>query len=759
MRNRLKFLVFLLAGAACLHVRPITQRPGVVLAQNGRSDYQIVVGQEASAIDRRAAAELQKYLEIISGAWLPVVTDVAASRPKEILVGKNARLNRARLGLSWDQLEDDGFILKTVGQKLVIAGGREKGTLYGVYAFLEDSLGCRKYSASVSRIPKRNVVEIGPIDRIDVPFFRYREVYMPDAFDDEYADWHGLDNRAVQKRLWGLWVHTFDDFIPAEKYFQDHPEYFSETSGARMANGQLCLTHPDVFRIIVEGLRERIRENPGPRYWSVSQNDTFYPCQCRDCLAQDQRFGGPSGTLLDFVNRVAKEFPDKIISTLAYQYSRSAPVNIQPEKNVNIMLCTIECNRSRPLAADETSASFVKDITDWGKLTDNIILWDYVVQFRNYCDPFPNLRVLQPNIQFFAAHNVRMMFEQGSGTSPSEFHELRATIIAKLLWNPEADVGAIIKDFTDGYYGAAAPMIRSYIQLLHESLEQSDGDLQIYGYPWDGIRTYLTPGLLDRYAGLFDQAEAAVAGDSDLLKRVKFARLPLEYAILEISKRNMTSRLSFFTRENGRFRINPEMTGRLQRFVEWANRVDFRRLEENGTSPDEYRVRTEEFFAVGLKTHLGLDRPVQLSMPASEKYPVGGAVALTDGLKGGRDYHFNWQGFEETEMDAVVDLGEMKKIRSVSVDFFQDTNSWIWVPEQVEFFVSRDGGTFERIGLQNRRTDERAAGAIIENFAVSLAPTPARLVKIKTKSRLQCPTWHKGAGGKAWIFADEIVIE
>jgi hypothetical protein len=759
MRDRRKFLIFLLIGTACLKVRPVTQPQGLVLAQNGRSDYQIIIGQQAPAIDQRAAAELQKYLKIISGTRILIVTDDAPSRPKEILIGKNERLNPTQLKISPEKLEDDGFLLKTLGQKLIIAGGREKGTLYGVYAFLEDYLGCRKYSASVSRIPKREVIEIGPIDRTDVPFFNYREVFMPEAFDDEYADWHGLDNRAVQKQLWGLWVHTFDDFIPAEKYFKDHPEYFSEMNGAPMANGQLCLTNPDVFRVIVEGLRERIRENPGPRYWSVSQNDTFYPCQCRNCLDQDERFGGPSGTLLDFVNRVAREFPDKIISTLAYQYSRSAPVNIRPEKNVNIMLCTIECNRSRALAVDETSASFVKDITDWGRLTDNIILWDYVVQFRNYCDPFPNLRVLQPNIRFFAAHNVRMMFEQGSGLSRSEFQELRAYIIAKLLWNPEADVGAIIEDFTDGYYGAAAPMIRSYIQLLHDSLEKSGGDLQIYGYPWDGIRTYLTPGLLDRYTGLFDQAEAAVAGDPDLLKRVKFARLPLEFAILEISKRNMTPKLSLFIRENGRFRINPDMAGRLQRFVGWANRTDFRRLQEDGTSPDEYKTRTEEFFAVGMKTHLALDRPVRLSIPASEKYPVGGAAALTDGLKGVRDYHFNWLGFEETEMDAVVDLGETTKIRSVSVDFFQDTNSWIWVPEQVEFFVSRDGVSFERIGLRNRRTDDRFAAAIIENFSVSLASPPTRFVKVKTRSRLRCPAWHKGAGGKAWIFADEIVVQ
>ncbi len=686
------------------------------------------------------------------------MTDETISRAREIVLGKTKRSREPGLEVAWETLEEDGFILKTHGQKLLIAGGSEKGTLYGVYTFLEDYLGCRRYSAAVSRIPKRRLIQIGTIDRHELPFFRYREVHMPDVFDDDFADWHKLDTRKVQKRQWGLWVHTFDDFVAPEKYFKDHPEYFSEVNGIRIPDGQLCLTNPDVLRIVVEGLRQRIQVNPEPRFWSVSQNDTFYPCQCQNCLAVDGRWGGPSGTLLDFVNKVAREFPDKIISTLAYQYSRSAPLNIKPENNVNIMLCTIECNRSRPLASDPTSASFVRDISGWGKLTDNIILWDYVVQFRNYCDPFPNLSVLRPNIQFFAAHNIRMIFEQGSGTARSEFHELRTYILAKLLWQPEADVQALIKDFTDGYYGPAGPYIREYCQLLHDSLRRSGGDLQIYGYPYDGVRTYLTPELLGRYMAIFDRAEAAVAGDSGLLARIQCARLPLEFAVLEISKRNVSAELSLFIKNQDGFKANPEMVARLDLFADRAKRLGFRVLNENGIAPDDYKAQTEEFFSHGMKIHLASDRPVRLSFAPSEKYPAGGAAALTDGLKGTRDYHFNWLGFEGTEMEAVIDLGQITPIHSVSVDFLQDTNSWIWIPQQVEFDISSDGITFEKIGLQNRTTNEHAAGASIENFSCFLRPSATRYIKVKTRSLFQCPAWHKGAGGKAWIFADEIVV-
>jgi hypothetical protein len=754
---RLKINLSLIAAAVFLSSGS-AKIPPLILTMNGGTEYQIVVSHEASEFDLQAASELQGYIEKSSGIIIPIVTDEAPPKTAEIFVGRSRRLADLSLNIPFEELGDDGFVLKTAGQKLIIAGGREKGTLYGVYTFLEDYLGCRKYSKEVTLVPRQPTIKVGPICRKEVPFFGYREVYMPDAFDDAYADWHKLDNQKVRQLEWGLWVHTFKTFVPPEKYFRDHPEYFTEMNGLRVPDAQLCLTNPAVFKIVVESLREQMREKPEAKYWSVSQNDTFSPCQCPACRILDEKYGGPSGTILDFVNRVAREFPDKMISTLAYQYSRQAPTGIKPEKNVNIMLCTIECNRSRPIASDPQNASFTKDIRDWGKLTDNIILWDYVVQFRNYCNPFPNLRVLKPNINFFKDNGVRLMFQQGSSTSRSEFHDLRTYLIAKLLWNPEADVEALTDDFVNGFYGPAAKHIRRYIRLLHDSLEESAGDLGIYGFPWDGVKTYLRPKLLDKYSRFFNEAQAAVGGNPVFFDRVRFARLPIEFAMLEIAKRQVTPKYSIFARDGNRLNVNPAMVKRLDTFVEWANRFKIMRLEESGTPPDVYREEMRDFMASGMNVHLGFERPARVLTASSEKYPVGGAKALTDGLKGTRDYHCNWLGFEGEEMEAVVDLGKPPQIRSISVDFLQNINAWIWVPESVEYSVSDNGQDFATIGTVERRTGARAAGDIIEEFRCNFQARPARYAKVKTKSFLHCPPWHKGAGGKSWIFADEIVI-
>ena len=128
--------------------------------------------------------------------------------------------------------------------------------------------------------------------------------------------------------------------------------------------------------------------------------------RCPECEKAYEKTGGPMGTILPFVNRMAKKFPDKIISTLSYWYSTKPPEGIIPDKNVNILLCNIRSPRHIPV--EEGDPIFVSHLDGWTKFTSNIIVWDYVIQFSNLIAPFPNLRTLQPNIQFFKKSNYRM---------------------------------------------------------------------------------------------------------------------------------------------------------------------------------------------------------------------------------------------------------------------------------------------------------------------------------------------------------------
>jgi hypothetical protein len=729
------------------------------IVTKGHSPYVIVIPISADSVVRLAAEELQSYLYRISEVSIPLVADTAGERHDEISVGWTNRAARLLPGFDQRILEEDGYKLVTRNGRIMILGGSAKGTLYGVYALLEDYLGCRMYSATVTVIPRHLTIRIPQLDVTWVPRFHFREIHYLNAMDRAYSNWHKLHSLSDQQRTWGMWVHTFDRLVPAREHFTGHPEYFSLVGSGRIPSGQLCLSQPQVFTLLTRSLQDHITAMPAAHTWSVSQNDNYNECQCGSCREQNAHYGASSGTMLAFVNRVAQMFPDRTISTLAYQYTRSAPRNIVPASNVNIMLCSIECNRSEPIATDPRSASFRKDVEDWSQLTNNILMWDYVVQFRNLVSPFPNLRVLQPNIQFFANHNIRMMFQQGCGANIGEFGELRTYLIAKLLWNPWCNLDSVMNDFLSGYYGPAGRHIRRYIDTMHDALAHSGKTLDIYGYPYNGIDSYLTPRLIKKYAEFFDAAELAVRNQPAFLERVRIARLPLEFAILDISLHDVSPELSYFDKHQGRWTPKASMRRRLEDFVALAQRAGIQRLEESGTSPAEYQRSVEQQMKVSVDGNLAFGKPVKLLTPFSDKYPVGGSTALTNGLHGPNDYHCNWLGFEHENVDAVIDLGTQKTISAVSMSFLQMWYAWIWLPVSVDVSISADGVEFKKLQSIANQIPDTTSGSFVKEFRAELGMQTARYVRVSARSRLVCPDWHIGAGQKSWIFIDEIVVQ
>lgn len=511
------------------------------LASQGASSYRILLSEQASLSEEYAASQLQEFLEAISGARLPVehASSGYETNPpsKAIVVGETPFLQEFGIDLARYDLGPDGFLIKTIGDTLVIAGGRQRGTLYGVYTLLEDYLGCRWYTPTASFIPRMESVELPELEDTQRPILECRETLWNSPMDGDWAARRKLNGHFIDLKphhggqiKWAYFVHTFNLLVPPEQYFESHPEYYSLVKGQRTAyQAQLCLTNPDVLRITIERVKQWLRDDPAANVVSVSQNDWYSPCECDNCRAIDEREGSHSGTVVHFVNQVAEaieqEFPHVTICTLAYQYTRKAPRYVRPRPNVIIRLCSIECCFAHPLQACERNRSFVEDIQAWSKICNRIYIWDYVTEFGHYQSPFPNLYSLQPNIQFLLAHGVKGLFEQGPITT-SEMAELRAYLIAKLLWNPDLDVDTTIDDFLQGYFGkAAAPFMRQYIDLVNGKAR--DGD--IHFHIWTPLkRNFFTPELVQKTTELLKQAEAHTE-DESIRRRIELAQLPIDY--------------------------------------------------------------------------------------------------------------------------------------------------------------------------------------------------------------------------------------
>lgn len=529
-----------------------TVRPqNLTLAKAAKTAYTITLAGDAIPAEKTAATELQKYLQQVTGATFPIKSEseIAAARP-QILVGAGPRVRGMLAGQDWAELEQDGILIKTSGQNLVLAGGRPRGSLYAVYEFLEQAVGCRWWTQTESTIPSKPTLTIGAQNTVFTPPFKYREHYTqemmgPPPFaaikrENGHTQQLGPEWGGVYKFLG--FVHTFFVYLPPEKYFKDHPEWYTDSANGNKPStatskmplqetAQLCVTNPVVVEAFAKEAIAAIDKEPTAGYISVSQNDNTNYCSCPDCQKLLAREGGASGPILNFVNKVAikirEKYPKFWIETLAYHSTQTPPKTIRPESNVLIRMAPGDADFGHPLNSD-----WNKDVRDnliaWSKISPRLFVWTYVTNFVATTLPHPNWDGLGDDMRFFAAHKVKGIFAQGDQYTGGvgDMTQLRVYLMSKLMWNPALDQDKIIDEFLKGYYGAAGPWLKSYINVIQASFRARKHSLNKYSKDF----SFLDLATMNQATRLFNAAALAVKNDAVLSERVRRERLSLDYA-------------------------------------------------------------------------------------------------------------------------------------------------------------------------------------------------------------------------------------
>jgi len=738
MKNYIISLLIIAGIASCQSNNQLT------LVKNGKSNYEIVIPDHSDKTIHKAANELQHYLEKIATIKIPVVIQQNSNADKKkILVGTE----------TGEISSKHTVVIKSDGNNLVITGGNAQSTLYAVYEFLEMNLGCKWYSPTVEKIPETSTISLKlPLNYSYTPEITTRTVHSKLYYDNyHFADKHKVTQEAFPNYVPTARVHTFHRFVPEEEFYKKHPEYYA-LRGDRRLHTQLCLTNETVLQIVKDSVRTYFERYPKADVISVSSNDNTQYCECEHCSTIDKEEGSNSGTMIRFVNEVAKEFPEKMISTLAYQYTRK-PCKTEPLENVLITLCSIECDRSAPI--EEKCTDFAEDLMGWKELSNNIRIWDYTTQFTNFLAPFPNIRTLQPNIQFFRDNHAKWIFEQHS-YNPSELFELRSYLTAKLLWNPDLDTDKIINEFVNGYYQEAGSYVKKYIDLVHDELQKDDTFfLYLYGDPAQAFTSFLKADLLQQYNTFFNDAEKAVANKPEVLHRVRAARISTDYAMLEMARNGMSP--DFQLLKDGS--ISEDVKERITRFKETCQNSNITLMNEMGYTVEEYLASFEETLTRAAQPNIARNKKVTL-LTKPKKYANENPQVLTDGALGGNNFYANWLGFEGNDMVAVIDLGEEKEISSISTAFLQVTNHIVFFPESVTFSGSTDSKSYKKLGeasTQKPITKESKRNDI-EYFSSSIKPVKARYIKVEAKNVGKAPFWHNAAGLPVWIFVDEVAV-
>lgn len=503
----------------------------------------ILLGSGATPVERTAAEQLAKHLTEITGREFPIVQ--SADGGPVFAVGPGAARQVAPdIDLSWDNLLNDGIVMKTVDGSVVLTGADDakRGTLYAVQEFLEEVAGVRWWTPTVTHIPTNPELRIPELDVRYTPEIRYREVFTnaisPKAWTT--AKEPLVAEFAVRMRLnmgfyripdsWGgfspidPWSHSFFKFLPPDRYFKDHPEWYSEIDGVRKwQRAQLCMSNDEMLEELAKNVAAYLRQRPNVGVVAVDQEDWHGNCQCAKCTALDEKHGSPAASLLYGVNRVAEriesEFPHVLVTTLAYLYSRKPPTDYRARQNVMIRLAVIERNPFQPIT-HPANAKVMADLEGWRKAADNLALWDYSANLYNPMIAEPRFAVFGPDIRTYRDFGARsIFFEASHGYSPvTDFDELNTYLSAKLMWKPDQDDRALRDEFLAGYYGAAAPSLAAYLDLLLSAAEKAGPRVLSHG---ETNSDWMSLAEMNRATELMESALAAVAGEPELTRRVQ----------------------------------------------------------------------------------------------------------------------------------------------------------------------------------------------------------------------------------------------
>ena len=560
----------------------MTCQASLTIATNNKSDYVIVIPQKPTEVEQFAAQELQQTITQMTGVELAIKNyQQKISEPAFYLGNITQFSSKIKSWHPADWLPEE-YLLKTDGKNIHIVSHEPRGLLYGVYALLKDKWGCRWYTREVNKIPAAKNLTLPELNETGRPAFESREVYFIEASDSHWCIRNRLNRsmKGIPESLGGEYgiypfVHTYYQLVPPKKYFEEHPEYYSLIDGKRKGEeAQLCLTNPAVLEIATQQVIKWIEEHPQARIITVDQNDGGGWCQCEKCMAINDAEGSQSGTILKFANAIAdaiaQKYPHISIQTLAYYYSEKPPKTIRPHENVIIRLCRYsEYCDAHPIEGCEVNKPFIDQLQSWNKIAPRIMVWDYLVDFRHFFMPFPNLDGIKKDLKFYHDNGVTGLFEQGNyPMQGAELSQLRAWVLAQLLWDPNQNGDDLIDEFIDNVYVAAAPYIKEYLELIHTKVREENIHFNMYAAPTAG---HLTPDIIRKAEAIFAKAETAVADNSTLLKRVETTHIPVLY-----------TRLFFYTiGGKAAYLTDKDMPGIRDKLIRIAQENDIKQIAEN----------------------------------------------------------------------------------------------------------------------------------------------------------------------------------
>lgn len=502
----------------------VTKFTDTVMAQNGETDYKIVVPAAASDCVLYAASELNRYFTRSTGAQMEIVVDNGTAldeNAKYVSLGDTTMaggltVNKAEVNL-------DGYKIARRGNTILIKAYEDRGVMYGVYEFLHRGFGYECYAVDEIALETKPTAYLPDLDFTDAPSFEGRFLDGPLDYNQELQAKLRMKDMGLSSRYGGsatdewMGMHCESflhivDYADYEAYYAEHYpdvakedyryEWFSNASGSRL---QWCLTNSVLLDVATENLKKIIAEHPEGIYVNIAEEDMGVMCNCErtgesffglSCKDSRAKYG-VSGTLIRFVNELIKRiepwreqnYPDRDLKyvTFVYHQSINAPVKEQkengkyvpidetvvPHEKLYVRYAPIQRCYYHNLLDKTCSINkrYAENYEKWTDLTDRLMTWEYRTNYSAYYQFFDNFGTMQDEtIRYYEDGVINMMLQYTTGSGLASMSDLNVYLNSKILWNVYADQEKLIDDFMNAFYKTGAPYVKEYLNLMRSHL-------------------------------------------------------------------------------------------------------------------------------------------------------------------------------------------------------------------------------------------------------------------------------------------------
>lgn len=477
---------------------------------------------------------------------------------------------------------------------------------------------------------------------------------------------------------WGIWGHNLAKVMANYK----DSNIYALVDGERN-NEQFSFTSTELFDYLTNYIIDNFGEGEEKGFhFMIMPQDNDLVCTCESCLAVGNTKSNATPAVTNFIQKISQRFPKHHFFTSSYITTREVPEK-RLNSNTGVFLSTINLKKGVELNLKQSeTADFIKEISKWKEVTNNIYIWDYSSNFDDYLTPIPALYGLKKQLQFYKKHGVNGVFLNASGYDYSSFGDLKSYVAGALMKNTDADVDELCNDFLSNYYPKSHAILSEYYLGLEKDYEARNKPYNLYGGFDEISKTYFNP---EKFIKFYNEL-ALIIESSENEEREKLIKLytALTYTKLQIGYSQILGPLGIAELKNNDLVIKPSAEVDLNALRAHSNYQNMGKYKEAKGDLSAYIHFWEQIIIQRRFSNLILNEKIKILSQPNDGYE--NSKLLTNGLNGfDGEYHQGWY-ISSKDLNLEINTDNLSDEKKILLRFLNNSKHGFYPPEKIEIW-------------------------------------------------------------------------